>query len=359
MGAELIIQLVRWLRPREGWVATLFLALTVICLPWSVMTADWLPGSGALMTVAIFALPVGLWAANGRRAGWRLVLVGLLGGLGVGLWLIGALPSLDTLIRVVWQTVGWLQRGRVEEWPGLTVGRASMAATTELLRRLVVWGETARGTTPSADTLPVLWVGCAVTWIVVVWTAWVYRRWRRPGLAVLPLGLLLTQHLVFAPSVAGQFAVFLASVLGLMVQTRFLAQRERWEREGIDYSGEVHTDTTLLSLLFVILLPVLAWLIPLPILYGPARAAWEAFREPREAVGTVAKRLLGPIQRPPGSGLFTTTDLTDLPYGRVLAGPPDLRDAVVMRVQTNDPPPLYETGQGPRHYWRTETMDTY
>ena len=144
-----------------------------------------------------------------------------------------------------------------------------------------------------------------------------------------------------------------------MVQTRFLAQRERWEREGIDYSGEIHTDTTLLSLLFVLVLPVLAWLIPLPILYGPARAAWETFREPREAVGTVAKRLLGPIQRPPGSGLFTTTDLTDLPYGRILAGPPSLRDAVVMRVETSDPPPVYEGDVAPRHYWRTETMDTY
>ena len=340
-------------------MATLFLALTVICWPWSVMTADWLPGSGALLGVTLVALPVGLWAANGRRPGWRLTLVGLLGGVGVGLWLIGALPSLGNLLSVAWGTVAWLQGGRVGEWPGLPLVRASVAATTELLQRVTTWGQAARGTTPSTDTLPVLWVGCAVTWMVVVWTAWVYRRWRRPGLAVLPLGLLLTQHLVFAPSVAGQFAVFLASVLGLMVQTRFLAQRERWEREGIDYSAEVHPDTTLLSLLFVVLLPVLAWLVPLPILYGPARAAWEAFREPREAVGTVAKRMLGPIQRPPGSGLFATTDLTDLPYGRILTGPPSLRDAVVMRVQTSDPPPVYEEDEVARHYWRTETMDTY
>src|SRR5688572_8100591 len=115
MGAELVIYLLRRLRPREGWIATLYLVVAAICLPWSVMTAEWLPGSGALLPITLVALPVGLWAGRGRRAGLRLASVAVVGVLSIGLWLIGAFPSVRALTGVVIQTVTWLNNGRVGE----------------------------------------------------------------------------------------------------------------------------------------------------------------------------------------------------------------------------------------------------
>lgn len=359
MSTYVLEFLIRKLRPQEGYLVGVLLVTAVLCLPWSVAAAGWLPGAPALLPIGLVAMLVGLRMGRGWRPGVKLGLTALLGIVGVALWLAGALPSLLALIEMGIRSVSWLVDGRVGEWPGMPLWRTASAAATDFWLRLIAWGQSTQSGRAGTDTLPILWLGGVVVWLSAVWAGWAFRRWRRPGLAILPIGFLTTQHLVFAANVNGQYAVFLGAVIGLLAQGRYLALSERWEREKIDYSDEVRLDTTVVTAIMMVLIPALVWLIPLPTLYGPARAAWEAFRVPREAAGELAKRALGPIQRPPSGGLFGTTDLSELPLSRVLAGPPDLRDQIMLRVRTSDPPVFAESEAPPRHYWRIETLDTY
>ncbi len=360
MGADFLIFLWRRLRPVEGWLIWTLLVIAVLMLPWAVAAAGWLPGSGALFPISFVALLLGLRMGRGRWAGAWLAVAAIIGAIVIGLWLGGVFPSLGQTWTAARQTVAWFATNRAGEWPGLPVLRVSEAAAVGFAQRLAAWSGTLRGGPPTNDTLPVLWLAAAVTWWATLWAGFAMRRWRQVGWALLPVGALLANHVVFAPGVSAPLVLFLVATLALLAQGRLLALEERWEAERVDYSGEIRIDLTFATAAVVLLLPILAWAAPLPILYGPARAAWQAFEGPRQAAGEIAKRAMGPLQRPPTGGLFgRPADFSDLPYSRILSEPPNLRDQVVLRVQTNDPPPYGPNETYVQRYLRLETFDTY
>lgn len=352
--------LFRHLRPAEGWVVGLLLTLAVLSLPWAVGAANWLPGASNLWLLAWLTMLVGLRLARARRA--RL----LLGSAAVGIvvfttvLIAGAVPRPSALMTLLRDTPAWLLGSRAGEWPGAEVTRTSAAALADFARRMLAWGAATRGITESQDTLPILWLAAVLLSLAALWAGWVFRRWRNATVALAPTAVLATAHYIFAPLTGVPFVLFVGAAIGLLAQARYLALVEKWARQGIDYSDEIHLDLNLATAIAVVLIPIAAWAIPMPILYGPARAAWNAFEQPREAAAAIARRALGPIQRPPVQGLFSgPTAVTDLPYSRVLAGPITLSEQIVFQVRTNDPPPISGMPAPPNRYWRTDTFDVY
>ena len=361
MVLDIILYLIRQLRPRDGWGATLLLATAVACLPLSVATAGWLPRTGWLFPLAIFAIAVGLRIGDTRRREWAIALIAVAGILLVGLLIGGVIPSPGSAFAAVGDTAAWLVQGAAGEAPARAFAGDVVARVTNFATRLSAFGNVLQepsAATSAADPLLLMWLTYATVWLVSLWAGWSFRRWHYAGIALLPLGVLLTQHLVFARNVGFYYGVFLAATLALMVQGRFVRLTQRWARTNADYSDEIHIDVTLTTIAFILIIPMLAWAIPLPILYGPAHAAWEATIGPREAVGSVAKRVLGDVKRP-GSDEEERVDLTDLPLSRALSGPPQLAASTVFVVQTSDPPPVPEFREEVSHYYRTHAWDVY
>ncbi len=361
MALDIILYLVHQLRPREGWGPTLLLATAIGCLPLSIATAGWLPRTGWLLPLSILAMALGLRLGEVERRAWVTALTAIVGGILIGLLIGEVIPSPSSAIGAVGDTVGWLMHGAAGESPARAFATDVVTRITNFETRLTVFGSVLQepsSATSTSDTLPLMWLTYATVWLVSLWAGWSFRRWHYAGIALLPLGVLLTNHLVFARNVGFYYGVFLAATLALMVQGRFLRLTQRWTRTHADYSDEIHIDVTITTIAFILIIPLLAWATPLPILYGPAHAAWEATVAPREAIGTVAKRVLGDVKRP-GSDEEERVDLADLPLSRTLSGPPQLAASVVFTVQTNDPPPVPDFREEVRHYYRTHAWDVY
>ncbi|MFN8482058.1 MAG: transglutaminase domain-containing protein [Anaerolineae bacterium] len=348
------------MRPRDGWLPFFLLEIAVVCLPLSITSAGWLPRTGWLVPLALAGVVVGLRLGQGRRAAWWFTAAGVIGVILVGLLIGGVIPSPSATLNAGTQTALWLARGGVGEWPARPFATDSLARVADFETRLGAFGgllqSPPEGTTTS-DPLPLMWLSYGALWLGSLWAGWAFRRWHYAGVALLPLGVLLTNHLVFARSGGFYYGAFLAATLALMVQGRFLRMVERWTRTNADYSDEIHIDVTIMTIALVLIIPVLAWATPLPVLYGPARAAWEATIGPRDTVGSVAKRVLGEVKRPGGEE--ERIDLTDLPLSRALGGTPELAASVVFTVQTSDPPPVPDLREDVSHYYRTHAWDVY
>ncbi len=350
----------RWVRPAEGWVAGGLLIIAVLSLPLAIGIAAWLPGTDSLWPWSLLAVIVGLKAAGRPHPGRALLLAALLLGALVTLGIAGATPRPGTLASGVAATPDWLLRGRAGEWPLLGPLRAAGTALSDFAAQLTAWGQAARVGSETSETRPVLWLTTLVLALAALWAGWAFRHWRDAAMALTPTAILMVSHTIFAPRVGPMFVVFLAASLGLLAQARYLSLVHDWEAAGVDYSDEIHLDLNFATALVILIIPLIAWATPLPILYGPARAAWQAFETPRDAAGMLARRIFGPIQRPPVPGLFgAATPVDELPFSRVISGPAELSSQTVFQVRTNDPPPFPEGPTLANRYWRLDTWDTY
>ena len=77
------------LRPPDGWVSSVLLALNMIIVVWSVEVADWAP-TPSLVLVMLLSLLTALVLTRIRLSGALLVPIGLLIGAGVVIWQLTA-----------------------------------------------------------------------------------------------------------------------------------------------------------------------------------------------------------------------------------------------------------------------------
>jgi transglutaminase-like putative cysteine protease len=93
-------------------------------------------------------------------------------------------------------------------------------------------------------------------------------------------------------------------------------------------------------------------------------AFWNLIDEPWSEVVEMSERVFGPIE---STGIETGGG-GSLPRAHLLGGTPELAEAIVFNVVTNDPPPPLArpesqpeaaVPEGPRRYWRSITYDTY
>ena len=338
----------------------LLLAAAVLSLPLAIGIATWLPGADSLWPWSLLGLIVGLKMANRARPGRALAIAALVLTVLVTLSVAGSVPRLSALTEAVTATPAWLLGGRVGEGPLLGPLRVSGTALADFTAQLTAWGQAARVGGETFETRPILWLTTLVLTLTALWAGWAFRHWRSAVMALAPTAVLMVSHTIFAPRVGPMFVLFLAASIGLLAQARYLSLVRDWEAAGVDYSDEIHLDLNFATALVILVIPLMAWATPLPILYGPARAAWQAFETPREAAGMLARRVFGPIQRPPVPGLFgAATPVDELPFSRVISGPAELSAETVFQVRTNDPPPFPEGPTPANRYWRLDTWDIY
>lgn len=346
-----------WARPAWGWGVFAGCMLLAMLPAISIRTNRWLT-LGNYQTTLELVGPLAvvcvwwLWGWRNetrRKFGWVAPWVTLL----IGLILISQL------------VLGWIPGPRVL-WYAATTGdwaqvpNFGVAAWIRAYSRFVLWGEGISAGGAAQDNLVFATFGAMILWLLGVATAWLARGQRQGLAAGAPSLWLLGLILLYSSS--GRFLLLsglaLTFALHILLDQGVLTQR--WQQLQLDYSPGLMLDRVVAVIgagaIVLTLAAVMPNLYVRPLvdryyaLLAPVHLAMEEFGERLfpELRGTSRLRGAG------GSGM---------PNDFLLRGGPDLGNAPVMRVRTDEAPtfalPYDEFTPPPGHYMRGRTLTVY
>ena len=302
------------LRPPDGWVSSVLLALNLIIVVWSVEVADWAP-TPSLVLVMLLSLLTALVLTRIRLSGVLLVPIGLLIGTSVVIWQLTA-SSPEPL---------------------------QVETTAELFDRLGLWLLAARNEGISVDPLPFAVGLTIVSWLSGFLAGWVFFRYRNFW-GVFALGTVgLLSNLTFLPENASVYlGMYLFTGLLLIGWVQSVRARQQWDREGRIYDGHLGILTMSDTALVAIVALFIAFLLPAAGQWGPANAVYSVTRAPLVSWEEDFNRLFAglPARRP-------------LPYriwGDAMAFQGTINPTDTPVLQVNSPVPLY---------WKARSYATY
>ena len=331
----------RLLRPREGWWTFVLNALAVACVPAAALAANWVPSDAGLLPLALFALLVGRWLSSRKEWGW-------------GVWLpVSASLGLMAALSVAGHTALFI-------WPG------SAEHVLGFVERLGVWLTAAATGGTSEDPDIFLFFAAILCWAAVLWSARIQYRWHRPLLALVPLIVPAAASVFYSESGIEWVVALLAFGTLLAVAGDLSHSQRTWEARGVDYATDLEATAVGAALFATFVVSLVSYFGPELSLSEMSDRMNEAFHGPSAEVEEAADRLFGgvsPAQRGSASGDGANSFL---PRSRLLGGSPELLDAVVMMVWTDEPPPPPEYLASGRefyrpapHYWQGVSFDDY
>ena len=254
--------------PSQGWLSVALLAIILMVVGNSVITADWVDTPN-LLEVIIWAAAAGLLLAKIRAPAPLLHLVGLALG----------------LVVVVWQT------------SSLVEGLPLLEQVRELWDRLKVWYEAATSGGISTDLIPISMALLASGWILGYLGSWFMFRSNNPWVAIVLGGMAILTNLSFLPDrFAARFFVFLFFSMLLVVQMNTVQRQEAWRRVKTGFHPFSGWLTIHAGVWFSILVLVLAASLPMKVLVSrPVANMWTTVRTPIESLEDEFARLFGSI----------------------------------------------------------------
>jgi transglutaminase-like putative cysteine protease len=366
--------LINRLRPREGWAPFLLLLVTVLSVPAALLGANDTTDPVGLIFLTALAVVIGLRFARSRLSARAAGILGGLLGIALTLILVGRLlPSLSALWSELGYALQWHQDrlNGVIRWPFPFASTAGFLwqKLNSLGLRLWWWGQTVAGGGLTQDRIVLHLLTAFLAWSSALFATWqIYRR-RSAVTGLVPGGAAMAIIAFFRGGLSVFYlVVYLFCTLWLLAICHLWTARERWERTGTDYPGNLGMEMTFS--LTPLLVAVLAVAALFPVVYShPLREGfWRLMDAPWSHVERVAERFFGPIESGyatgVGSGIGTGGEL---PRSHLLGGRPELGETLVLYVSTNDPPPpppvpdeVEEPEPAhPRRYWRGQTYDTY
>jgi len=350
-------------RPAEGWLLWLLALLTVLLVAIGAGAAGWVPHLGLLLSAVMIA---GYSAGFGLSRAARPALSGsgdvrrrALSGLtaAVLLALLGVL--------VVSLLVGWREAPQppadTSVWL-LPLARAGLGLT-EMAQRLAQWVNDVRTTgQANQDDAVFRWLLGMVAWAAAAWAAWWLFARQRTLAALLPAGVLLASNAFFFWDGRLWLPFYLAglTIVGVLMQRWTLEQR--WNRLGMDYSVDVRLDVLLAAAGMALV--VLAAGAAMPRVTLQPAADWFAglAEAPVNRIERAGQQIFPGLRRAPGSLLATGGRSGAMPRAHLLTDGPELSQAVVMRVSSDELAGLafgQQPGAAAQHNWRGLTFDSY
>lgn len=310
-----LMALARILRPSDGWVAVLLLALNLTIVVGSVTQAEWAP-TPSLSFVLLLAMVTGLLLA--RVPVWGPLLLSV--GLGIG------------LLVVVWQLTSF--QG----------GEESVTNAGELWDRLALWFGAAKEGSINIDQLPFAFGLTAATWLLGFLAFWLFTRYRNFWGVFILGGAGLLSNLTFLPPDASQtLGFFLFTALLLVARVQAVRRRQEWQRRNIEFDGHLGSLSAFDSfLLAAVVLFVAFFVIPEGNKVGPAHDVYESLRSPLKNWEDDFNRLFAglPARRPLGYRI----------WGDVMAFQGTIQPTTAEVLRVESPAPLY---------WKARTYGTY
>lgn len=310
-----------WGTLREDLPSLVLLALLLLVVAWSVMSAGWVEGLGILpIVIAVGLVTSYLLAVSQLHELFVLFITSLYG----------------------WFTV-WVLVGRLIPEP--LVFRERLL---ELNFRLGAWVERALGGGFSRDNLIFLLLVALLAWLLTFNAAWNLFRTRRLWLAIIPagVGLLVNVYHYFGPvSVELFILAFLFLTLLLAVSTNALNRETMWRMQGAAFHPGMRSDLVRGGVAAIVLLLAVSWFAPTASANARLASLWERPDNPWLEVQDTFRRLFSAVEGP--------SAVTPTYYGGsrlAMGGPISLSDVPVMTVYAPE---------GHRYYWQSKVFDTY
>ena len=309
---QVLVSLINYFRPSDGWLAVGLLALNLMVVVWSVDNAKWAPTPNLVGLVGM-AMVTGLLLARVRI--WGLLILPL--GLAIG------------LLVIVWQ---------------LTSDKElALAGSRELWERLDLWFEAARSGSINIDQIPFAFGLMAMTWAAGFMAAWIFVRYRNFwGVFVLGGAGLLSNLTYLPPNASFHLLVYLFTAFLLVARVQSVRRRNEWRRRNVGFDGHLGILSISDSFILAVIVLLAAFLIPDGGKFGPTNNIYESFRSPLIGLEDDFNRLFAglPARRPLGYRI----------WGDVMAFQGTIRPATTEVLLVKSSVPLY---------WKARTYSTY
>ena len=308
------LKLSRVLRPADGWISIILLALNLIIVVWSVDHANWVPTPN-LVLVLLLALLTGLILA--RLPVWGALVFPV--GLGVG------------LLVIVWRMVS------------TKAGDTAVTDVGQLWERLDLWFAAVKSGNINIDQVPFAFGVLVVTWLMGHLGVWVFSRYRNFwGVFVLG-GIGLLTNLTYLPPNSSLFlGLYLCTALLLIARVQSVRRRQDWQKRSFKFDQNLGVLSLTDSFLLAAVVLLAAFLIPSGHKIGPTHTAYEFLRSPMGGWEGDFNRLFAglPARRPLGYRI----------WGDTMAFQGTIQPTITEVLRVQSPVPMY---------WKARTYGTY
>lgn len=310
-----------WATLREDLPSLGLIALILLIVVWTVISADWVEGLSILPAVVAISLVTSYLLSVSRLH--ELVV----------LWITAVYG---------WFTV-WVLAGRLIPEP-----LPFRLRLLELNFRFGAWVERALGGGFSRDNLIFLVLVALLAWLLTFNAVWNLFRTRRLWLAVIPpgIGLLINAYHYFGPLPIELFVLaFLFLTFLLAVSTNAVNREHAWRLQGAAFKPGMRFDLVRGGVVAIVMLLVVSWFAPTASANEELANLWSQPDNPWTRVRETFYRVFNAVE---GQAAVTPTY-----YGGSLltmGGPISLSDAPVMTIYAPD---------GYRYYWQSKVFDTY
>jgi len=304
----------KFLRPSDGWVAFLFLAMNLWVVIFSVEQAEWVPNL-ELTTLLVLSILTGI--ALYRVPVWAFLVIP-----------IGAVLG---LLAIVWQFTS----GEVAD--------VTVTSADQLWLRLSLWFEAATTGSINIDTVPFAFGLMTVTWLAGFLATWLFFRYRNFwGVFVIGGAGLISNLTYLPPQASVHLFLWLFTGLLLISRVQSVRRRQEWARRNVAYDGHLGLLSFSDNFLLAIVVLAVAFVLPTGGKFGPTNDAYEFFRTPLTSYEDDFNRLFAglPARRPLGYRI----------WGDVLAFQGTINPAPTQVLWVDSPVPLY---------WKARTYGTY
>lgn len=303
---------------KEGWATVALLLIILVCVAWSIQSADWTYGLTILPAVVLVGGVTGIVLAKSRAPNRLAHLLTILAGLTWVAYLTSrtlaratALPLEDSVIELDRQ---------IRAWFTVLLSGGTSAGRFEFLLLLSI-----------------------LMWLIAYVSAWAIFRWQRVWLAVIVCGLALMLNITYAPgNLTGYLVLFVLLALLLVVRTSLAFYQQEWQRAKVGYSPELVYSFLRAGLIIAIVGILFAWVAPAALASQPVKEVWDKAGEPWRRLQEETNRLFQDLNYRNEPAFITFT--RSMKFG----GPVELTDAPVMDVEA-------QTGR----YWRVMVFHDY
>ena len=260
------------LRPADGWLTALLLALNLMVVVWSVEKADWV-STPSLAFLILLATATGLVLS--RIPVWGALILPL--GLALG------------VLVITWQLTSY--------------GAGSLALTdsADLWQRLGQWYTAAKSGDINLDIVPFAFALMSLTWLLGYLAAWMLFRYGRFWWAFILGGAGLLSNLTYLPDEAStDLLLYLFTALLLVARVQSVRRRLEWKRRSVDFDHHLGLLSIVDSLILAVVALSLAFMLPARGALEPTNTAYEYMRSPLGNLEDDFNRLFAglPARRP-------------------------------------------------------------
>lgn len=329
-------------------------------LAYSLRAAAWVPDSSPLLAAVWSGLLLGGLAAAARWSGRRAALYHLAASF---LWL-------SVWVGKITQPLGQAAQPVL----GLRLEMMQLRLY-DYLARLGGWVHSLAGGGSVADNgLFLLLIGL-LAWWSAAWLAWAVLRRRRAFEGLLPATFLLAVNIHLSDQPVDGLWIFLGCAVLLAARTAMIERYASWQQRQVDYPDELSWSWSAAALALGLVILLAARLSPLFGTPDGWKTLGDYFRDAQQRLSQTTTRLFGDVAPPPPrpeDALSTAAPPAPraiTPALGLIGLAPTQSSALVMWVQTDDPPPPappMEPGMppetqavGPSHYWRSAVFAAY